>query len=142
MVGVLDCINFYGSSNSMITLEQLQDALVSAGLEMNPVTGQCIVDMVNSKEGCLIDKGLSECNIMISQLLVAQLIASNMGSRVVNSIGADVLKKGWKVESLGDIQKGMYQTIVALGGSSCFSDMLPTPINAMNGFAFSTRVCK
>lgn len=113
----------------MITLDQLNQVLANQGKEIDPVTGQCIVDMVNAKEDCLLEKLGNDCMVVIAQLLASQIISLNLGGRVVTSESVDVVRISYKAESMEDVQKGMYYQIVQMGVYSCFSDIVPKPIN-------------
>ena len=125
----------------MITLEQLKEALAESGNSISDTTGQCIVDMVNAKEDCLIELGLGTCNIMIAELFAAQIIGSNTGSRVVTAESVDVIRISYKSESMGTIQKGLYNQLATMGVLDCFSDIVPVPVDSFYGFAFVGTSC-
>ena len=125
----------------MITLEQLKEALAESGNSISDTTGQCIVDMVNAKEDCLIELGLGTCNIMIAELFAAQIIGLNTGSRVVTARSVDVLRISYKSESMGTIQKGLYNQLATMGVLDCFQDIVPVPVDSFYGFAFVGTGC-
>ncbi len=130
MVGRLDFVNWLGGLQIMITLEQLNTVLANQGKEIDAITGQCIVDMVNAKEDCLMEKLGNDCMVMMAQLLASQIISLNMGGRVITAESVDVVRISYKAESMADVQKGMYYQIVQMGIYSCFSDIVPKPIDA------------
>jgi len=125
----------------MITLEQLKEALAESGNAISDITGQCIVDMVNAKEDCLIALGLGDCNIMIAELFAAQIIGLNTGSRVVTAESVDVIRVSYKSESMGTIQKGLYNQLATMGVLDCFQDIVPVPVDSYYGFAFVGTGC-
>ena len=125
----------------MITLEQLKEALAESGNSISDTTGQCIVDMVNSKEECLAKLGLGTCNIMIAELFAAQIIGLNTGSRVVTAESVDVIRISYKSESMGTIQKGLYNQLATMGVLDCFQDIVPVPVDSFYGFAFVGTSC-
>ena len=125
----------------MITLEQLKEALAESGNSISDTTGQCIVDMVNAKEDCLKELGLGTCNIMIAELFAAQIIGLNTGSRVVTAESVDVIRISYKSESMGTIQKGLYNQLATMGVLDCFQDIVPVPVDSFYGFAFVGTSC-
>ncbi len=127
----------------MITLDELNEILSTNGIEVPDYMAQCIVDTVNQKEKCLIDKGLSECIVKMCQILAAQLLASNLSSgKVVQSESVDVVRVSYKVESASDSQKGWYNQLISLGGFECFEDVISPPVGGPYGFAFVGVGCK
>jgi len=125
----------------MITLEQLQDALEENGASVNDTTGQCIVDIVNAKEQCLIDSGLSECMVTIAELFAAQIIGLNTGARVITAESVDVIRVSYKSESMGVVQQGLYNQLATLGALDCFQDIVPPPVDSHYAFAFVGTGC-
>jgi hypothetical protein len=125
----------------MITLDQLKEALAENGNTISDTTGQCIVDMVNAKEDCLKEHGLGTCEVMIAELFAAHIIGLNTGSRIVTSESVDVIRVSYKSESMGTIQKGLYNQLATMGAIDCFQDIVPPPVDSYYGFAFVGTGC-
>lgn len=126
----------------MITIDELSTELSNIGVTVSDTMLQCIVDTVNNTEQCLIDKGLSECLIKLSQTLAALLLCSNLSaSKVIQSESVDVIRIAYKVESASVQQQGWYNQLVSLGGFDCFADIIAPPVDSHYGFMFSGGSC-
>ena len=97
--------------------------------------------MVNEKENCLKDLGLSDCRIILAELFAAQIIGLNAGSLIATSKSADVIRISYKSESMSTVQKGLYNELTTMGVINCFQDIVPPPVDSYYGFLFVGTGC-
>lgn len=127
----------------MITLDQLKAAYSDAGISVNDSTAQCIVDIVNTAEPCLIGKGLDNCTITLAQQLAGMFIGSNMSAnKVVTGKSIKGISINYKVESASVTQQSWYNTLAAFGVLDCFSQIVPDPTDRPQGFIFAGVGCR
>lgn len=111
----------------MITLDDLKNELKCYMTQCPPSDFmlQCIVDMVNAKEPCMLESGYSECEIKLAQMTAAIILAiyqfpTYFQSRSVDD--ASVTSDESRNDRISQLESALYK----LDPAGCLTPLLPT----------------